>query len=506
MVRATWAPTLLSLVLGACGGGADSKVEATPASVLVEPAAGPAEAELQAVDWPVADDCASTVRDVLGLDAAEARRLDARSSPLALAIVEQKGLEIAGELPLPLVAAPVAGAVPCLVVVGKAEALAANPDRVLHRRTIHSSYQTGTKRRRNPEREALEKALAAARREAGRDSNVIATGDPLVDLIGAVAGSVINGFDAVMAGRELAALEADLDRTPAFIEDPILTPYRYERSDVEAVRRFAVPVTLHDRAADATWRTVVTLTEEQRFAIVDGRHARDAEAVPADTAPRLTSTELALWRRTPPPLDTRALLIHLLAATQSDGPPVASLHDAIVPPATDRTAAREAGAASATPFDHPAAAAGRDLPGSSARPEPAAGPVTMEPLLDDLVRVGEAGLAGFYVGPEHVLAPIVALGRSSLVAVRYPDGMQAYGLVELRDSDLGVALVYLPRPARALPLAAGERQPPPTGEPGVPWGTDGHVFGVFVEDTSNGGRQWIESTRLARLIARLDRL
>lgn len=522
MARVTMAFASMLLVLAACGRTLEPDAQADAAAFLVEPAAGPSAAASERVPWPKAASCAGIVERVLELDRDRAGRLDRATAPLVLATDEQSALTVAGELAIPEAPIRQGNEAPCVLLLGQPTPLASEPDRILGRQTVHSSYQTGSKRRRNPEHQALKDELASARREAERGVDVLATGDPLLDLIGMVAGSVIGGVDAVVTGRELEELEATLDATPAYIEDPVLTPYRYERVDVAAERRFAVPVALHEQSTGAIWSTVITLSEAERFAVVDGRHAKDADNSQAADARSLTSAALAIWHRQAPPLEDRALLTHLAAAIRSGEPARGSLDDAwamlrqttaptamlaSLEPAADFEATERGRETTATAAGGSPVLAGGALAGL---PEPAAGPMgsaTVGPLLANLVRVGEAELPGFYVSAEHILIPAAALGRSSLLAVRYADGMRAYGLVELIEEELGVALVYLPRPGEALTLTAGLPLPPATrGEPGVPWGTESAVAGVVVEDPETGRRRWIEGAALQRLVGRLDRL
>jgi hypothetical protein len=125
----------------------------------------------------------------------------------------------------------------------------------------------------------------------------------------------------------------------------------------------------------------------------------------------------------------------------------------------------------------------------------------------DLLAVGPDGLAAFYVTREHVVAPAEALGHSSLVVVRYPDGMRAHGLVEVVDDDLSLALLYLPRPGQPLPRQ-GVVSPAPTGvsAPGTPWGVGGQVSGLFVNHPLTATPRWVDAVTLDRFVARLDML
>lgn len=494
---------LVPLLLGGCATLEPADPVALAPPLAVEPAAGPPMAAVEAngSTWPAAVSCAALARALAAMAPAAAARLDPAQSPLALASLAPPGLEVQPDLPIPEVAADGLAEVPCAILVGSPVALTPAADQVVDRQIVASVYQTGTKRRRNPEHQQLEKALAAARRGGSGGSDILKTGDPLLDLIGTVTGGIIDGIGAIKAKREIRALEARLAETPPFIVDPILTPYRFELTEVEAERAIALPLALHDWNAGLAWQMDVTITERRRFALADGRHATDPQALPASAAPLTAPTDLEAWRRAPPPLTTGTVLHHLAARLATSPEPQAVSRAAII--MALRTAA-------------PGRMAGRDkLPGT---PEPAAGPLgrfagdvpaghgsgTGRLFDGQLVEVGGERLAGFYVTSEHIVAPVEALGHSSLITVRYPDGMRGHGLVEVVDDSLGLALIYLPRSGEPLPRGS-DASPPPTETipPGTPWARDGRVSGVFTGDPLAGGRRWVDAIDLDRLVARL---
>ncbi len=491
----------------------------------VAPAAGGETSPGTTVAWPDPGSCAAIVRQLAGFDAARIRVLDPLTAPLVMASLGPEALAVRSDLPIPEVTAAAVGAAPCAVLVGAAVQLPAAADVVLERRTVHSAYPTGTKRRRNPEHQALEKAVAAKNRTAATGVDVFATGDPLLDLIGTVAGGVISGIGAVAGRGDVRAAEAALADTPAFIEDPILTPYRYELVELEAERRLAVPVALYDRGLGLAAETIVTLAEQRRFAVGSGRHPQDVEPQHATHATAITAAELAAWRRSPPPIATSMLLTHLAATEPAAPTGQASLEATMArlarpspgSTADERQLARTTGGDDAPPAIPAALSAAVD--GILTTPEPSAGPAAQPVAVSPteigawrerpsgIVRVGADGLAGFYVTPEHVVVPAAALGRSSLIVVRYSDGMSAYGLVELVDDALGLALVYLPRSGVAMPLRpATSPAPATTSEPGLPRHDGGTVIGLFVIDPATAGPRWIDSLTLDRFVAGLDSL
>ena len=516
---------LLSLALGACT-AAPTTVTDSPATLDLAATAASVTPAAAAADWPSAAGCGDLVGRLAALDKAAAKRLVMDDAPLVLIAADADAPVVQRTLPIPDASPSAAMRAPCAIVVGGAVPSSATGDRLLERRTVHSAYPTGVKRRRNPEHVALEKEFAKARRQAGDEPGISSTGDPLMDLVGTVASSVIGGIGAVWQMQEARAIETKLKDTPAFIEDAIMTPYSFELVDVEAERQATVPVALHDEASGAMWATSVTLTETRRFAVADERHPSDASPQNTGGATMLTSAELARWQASTPSIDTDVLLTHLAGASRSQpkqpatlAATIAQLRGTGAPGETvlaTRTGAERQGASRPPSIEPPIRA-----PGGPGDPillvEPAAGPspasgisrasqaiVTPHPTDAALLHVGDGGLPGFYVTSEHILTPASALGRSSLVAVRHADGMRAHGLVELVDESLGLALVFLPRSGEAMPIRQAQSTAPAAqGQQGIPWTNGEQIVGVFVSNPSGQGQQWVDGAAIDRLLVRL---
>ncbi|MEZ5865059.1 MAG: hypothetical protein R3D25_13710 [Geminicoccaceae bacterium] len=483
-------------LLAACAGPGPVATTVAALPAAVEPAGGPAD-EPVASGWPEADSCGGLIRQLAGLDPAARRGLDPLTAPITLVGVGplQPGLE--RDLPIPLAASATGAPGPCLLLVGAPEALPAAADRVLDERVVHSTYQDGSRRWRNPDHRALERDLAAAKRAPGEDFDLLATGDPLLDLLGTVAGGVIGGLGRIGAEREINDLETALAATPAYLEQPTEATYRYDLVELEAERRSSLPIALFDRASGTTIAVELTRTERQLFALANDHHPRDLQPSPVPGAALATTATLAAWRAGSPTLTTGALVEHIAAALV-DGAEArpASLGETL---AELRRA----------PLPGPFAVAGtRGRAGRA--PVPAA---IAHPLAEGLVEVGgKGGARGFYVTAEHIAAPVSALGESSLVAVRYPDGMAAYGMVELVDDELGLALIYLPRHGEAPERSVAERAPPPAPTartnlpPGVPWVDDDRVVGLFVVDALTAEPRWVSAAELDRFVGRLQTL
>lgn len=499
----------------------------------IEPAAGPVTAD--AVDdqalraWPKPASCLALLDEINAMEEMSSIRLDSATSPLGLASLYPLQIKVLGDLPIPHVTVAALHDFECAVVIGSPVTLPAAADRLVAQRTLQSTYPTDTRRKRNPAHLQLERALAAARRDNVDNGDVLRTGDPLLDLIGTVAGGIIGGIEATFSNREIRALEAQLGATPRYIEEALIATYEFEVSEFEAERRVAVPMRLHDRAAGIFWRTSVTLAERRRFALAENRHPQDQHAPQASDLTLATPAELAAWRLASPPLTIRAILTHLgglVGIEGQQGSLTATIEDL-----SSHVAAVGAVGARDIQSTHPYGAASPSYSAWPSEPpvaadtilaalEPAGGISTQVRAWDDTSKTGSAPLlalellqvgidrmAGFYVTADHVVAPAEALGHSSLVAVRYPDGMRAHGLVELVDDDLGLALIFLPRPGKPLPRHTGPSPAPTTSGPaGVPWHLDGLVTGLFVTDPQSSGRQWVDAASLEKFIARLDML
>ncbi len=527
---------ILLLLLGACNAPAWRHAADGVDDGSIEPAAGSASDATEPrplVAWPPAASCADLVHELVAMDAASAHRLDGAASPLGAASVAPGTVVLRVDLPVPQVAVADLGSFDCALVVGPASPLPAAADRVLDQRTVQSSHRSGTRRGPNPEHHRLERELAAARRAGtSGDVSLLKTGDPMLDLIGTVAGGIIDGIDAFSADRDARRLETALAATPAFIDEPIEQPYSYTLSEIEAQRRAFVPIALHDRAAGTALHASVTVAEQRRFAVAVDRHPGDVGQPQLSAPTPTTPAELDAWRQATPTMSMRTALAHIAGIAEADGEPTAATLDlAIAATRATRPDRQWAAAAGDAPLRPPrpgaaastAAVGSNDIPAAVGRSlgalEPAVGPLPADEhgtdaaraaaatdlLQLNLLEVGTDGVAAFYITAEHIVVPAEAVGRSSLVAVRYPDGMRAHGLVELIDGQLGLALVYLPRRGEPLPLhRAPSPAPDTTSPPGMPWVVDGGVSGLFVSDAATSMPRWIDATRLDRFVARLD--
>ncbi len=481
-------------LLVACAGSGSVATDVAALPAAVEPAAGPAAAEA-ATGWPKAASCSALVQQLATLGPAARRDLDPLTAPIALVGVGEQAPRLERDLPIPVAATATAAPAPCLLLVGAPMALPAAADRVLDQRIVRSTYQDGSKRRRNPEHQALERDLAAAKRAPGDDIDVFRTGDPMLDLIGTLAGGVLGGIGQFGAEREIGDLETALAATPAYLEQPTESAYRYDLVELEAERRASLPVALFDRAGGTTTAIDLTRAERRLFALANDRRPQDLQPSPVPGAALVTTATLAAWRAGSPTLATSALVEHIAEALVDGAPARAA------------TLGETLAGLRRTPL-RPAAVAAADLPSGHA-PAPAG---IARPLADGLVQVGgEGGASGFYVTAEHIAAPLSALAQSSLVPVRYPDGMAAYGMVELVDDELGLALIYLPRHGEAPARAVAASTPPPPAarintSPGVPLVDGDRIVGLFVVDSLTAEPRWVSAAELDRFVGRLQSL
>ena len=474
-------------LLFACAGSAPVATSVAALPEAVEPAAGPPSETVAghaAAGWPHATSCSGLVAGLAELAPEAFAGLDPRTAPLALVGGGSIEALVERDLPIPLAASADAAPASCLLLLGEPAVLPTVADRVLDRRSVRSTYAEGSRRRRNPDHQALERDLAAAKREAKGDFDVLVTGDPMLDLIGTLAGGLLDGLGRIDAGREIASLETALETTPAYLEETTEAAYRYQIVELEAERRSRLPVVLFDGTEATAVADALLRTERQRFLLANDRHPRDSTPSPVPGVPIVTTEALAAWRAASPRVTTSELVAHMALAiargaparSATSGQALAELHQ---PPAPDLANA-------SSPIG------------------------AIRPLADGLVQVGgDAGTVGFYVTAEHIVAPSSALAESSLVAVRYPDGVAAYGMVELNDEALGLALIYLPRqgvaPARAVTASAAPATASAT-VPGVPWVDGDSIVGLYSTDPLTAEPRWISAAELDRFVARLDTL
>ncbi len=391
---------------------ADRPVAARAAALAaVAPAAGPQPE----VETRLPTDCRRLVAAVLAGEAG------ARLPVLALDAADPLRLDLPGLYPI-----GTGSPGRCLLLVDRIVAEGGTVTEI-GRETVEGRRRIGTRRRLNPEYRRLERELAAARREARRGrgtDTVLATGDPSLDLLGMVAETLLAGGRALFGGDRVAELEDRLAATPPFVETPVHRRYRYELRRFLGERRGRVRIALLDRARDRGWTTEVRLAERRNFAILRGRDPEDDTPLPADAGEPVDARTLEAWRDAPPAAPARVLLRHLAAALRAPALPLT--RERLLAAWRETTPA-----------------------GGGGEAEPA--PPPRSPSVVVLRRDGEAAGLGFYVAPEMIVTLARFLGESILVPVEAAPGLVTYGVVEARDPESGLVLVWLPR--RGIPLA-----------------------------------------------------
>ena len=286
---ACWSSALLLL------GCTDAAPPATPpAGTEPRPqmAAAPAP---RAAAWPAGGDCRALAAAIAAQPPATRSALDRDAAPLALA-VGTGGAAMAPtqaatlDLPLP----PDAGRHDCVLVLAPEATMRAAPRRKLAHETMHSAYRAASGARPNPEHRRLQRELRAAQRGDGID--LLATGDPALDLIGLVAGTVLEGIGTALDGRSEAALRAELAATPRTLSEPVWEPYVFAVVTLEASRRGRIRAWLLDRASGLAWAFDQPVLEQRRFRVAQGRRARDRGLLEGGDG-LATLAEVAVWEQ-----------------------------------------------------------------------------------------------------------------------------------------------------------------------------------------------------------------
>jgi len=302
--------------LAGCAAPAPAPPPLQATAATVAPAA-PAPPE----PWPTGPGCRAILAGVAGLPAGARRRLPPETAPLALQVLD-------GGRPLPAVAASeavrpdlpvpldVGGAAPCLLLVERPLSARAEPRRRLAHEVVRSSYRRGSRSAANPEHAQLRRAVREL--EDGDRADILATGDPGLDLIGLLAGGVLDGIDRFRRGRAAEQARDALAAMPARLEEPVWEPYSYEVTRIEATREGWLRAALVDRRADRAWVVERAVRETRRFDVATGRSAKDRALLEGPDDAVATAADVAVWEQVglQPSLSG---LVELLAAVPGDG-------------------------------------------------------------------------------------------------------------------------------------------------------------------------------------------
>jgi hypothetical protein len=399
----------LSAGLGSClGTGSPREVAA--------PAAGPVDLRPQST---APADCTAVAREAL------------LGGPAAVALRSLEPERVIDDLGLP----PATPASLCTLEIRPMATLPGASRRELAVEHRQSTYVASVRRRPNPRYRELSRALSAAERPpAASETRVMATGQPLTDLIGSAAELLLTGINHAVRAGEASRLRQQLASTPEEVEEPQTRSYSYDALLIEADREGVVAAALIRGDGSPLLQGASKLREMRRWAVEPGRRSDDAVSPAADSLPDLDA--LAAWQAAGPAVRVSTVLRDLL----DQGPEPASLN-----------------------ADRP-------------DPRPVAGPTALPPQGTLLIIEGEGATAlGVRLSATQAVALAGAVGRSALVEVRGLAGPAAFALVQHPEQTPGLAVMDLPAsslppaqlaapapgPAAALVIEAGRMIPRP---------------------------------------------
>lgn len=462
------------------------------------PGAGPARPE-PARAWPTAEsDCRNVLAAIVAGHAAGTLPREPAGAPLTVVEAGPAGaLALDIDVALPVTTPErVALDARCLLVVARPAAPEGVQRRNLGRQTVRSEYESRRERRANPEYVTARQALAEARRDERRQdpARVHATGDLTLDVIGLVAGGLIQGIGGWLGSKDLDAAKAKLDATPPFLEEPVYASYRLTVEEVEVERTVGARLALVDTAAGTVRDGRRRLTERRTLSVADGLHPRDREVregrarwvQPAavrelEAQPlRVRLSDVLAWSLAetgaapPRPGDLAGLLTEPL-------PGAATAEPAEAPVSASRSATARvepAAGPAPTPSEPPAATGDRRRSAPADAAIPASAVVTVSGM-------GGSG-KGFYIGDEDILTARALLGDSSLAKIGTAGGAEIWGVVVVEAEESGLAVVHVQKAGPPLPLASSDDTrrlvvPPADAAAGAPIVEDGRVVAVTLD-------------------------
>jgi hypothetical protein len=388
------------------------------------------------MDWSLAgDDCLAKLATLRrGLAAGRIRELE--TTPFFL--VRQAARRGGGRSPLTASTRTIAGKpdARCRLQVGPPRHREAER-RVIARESIRSAYESGVRTDKNPAYDVAQAKLREAERRAKtKPPSIIKVGDPMLDLVGLVVGSLVGGVSQRFGSdAELQRALDELVATPRSIDRPLYRRYGFERSRVGATRAAVMTVTLTDRSLGRSWQADLRQRETKEFLQLDGLDPRDRDYA-LHHASSISDADLERWLEAgaePAIGDLAAVLLDGTGPAAAGGP-IAALDEESPPAALD---AAILPAAPATAFVPPTI---HDATGE------------MPP---DLVLVGsdDETSPAIYVAPRLVLAAALPLAGRGVVEMTTASGWQVLGLVVTIDRTAGLALIQIPESGRPTPLA-----------------------------------------------------
>ena len=228
------------------------------------------------------------------------------------------------------------GTARCVIVVDRAASARAAPRRPVAHEIVRSTYRAGGTGRANPEYRRLQRELR--RLEAPDDIDLVATGDPGVDLIGLLAGSVLQGIGAALDGQAASTARSRLAATPPSLAEAAWEPYAFEVTTIEAARSGDLRARLIDRATASAWALEEPVVERRLFRVASGRRSRDRGLLEGGGSDLVATADIAVWEQAGlrPSL---AGLVGALGAATTPGAPATDA-DLAPPPAATVVAGR----------------------------------------------------------------------------------------------------------------------------------------------------------------------
>jgi hypothetical protein len=286
---------------------------------------------LPSVSWQAVGPCRTLAAAVAAMPEGERSRLPLVGAPIAFSVRDgaatlppaEAMAAVTADLPLPVDD----GSARCVILVEATRTVGGASRRPLAHQVVPSTYRASTGGGPNPEYRHLKREL----RELDDDDRVglVATGDPALDLVGLIAGSVLEGLDAAFDGRRAAAIKERLGATPPTLAEPVWEPYSFEVTTIEATREGLLRVRLVDRATLEAWLFQEPVVERRRFRVATGRRARDRSLLEGGGGDLAATTDIAVWEQA----GLRPSLSGLVAALGAIAIPAVRVTESRSPPA-----------------------------------------------------------------------------------------------------------------------------------------------------------------------------
>ncbi len=455
----------------------DDQTNARPIEIAAMPAVP---------DWGQGGDCRgmlALLRDGL----VNGRIADLEGTPFTLIEEEiaQKGAFGFGRIATAgLEPPPSFGDARCVIRIGRAIDRASE-HQVLSRETVRSRYKSGTRSEKNPAHEVAKIRLRQAEKAAkpGK-SSLMKIDDPLMNLVGTLAGGVLGGLGQWGAGDQLEEALDHFMATPPRIERPKYKSYQFELRHVRASREAMVPVILTDRHLARSWDAALKQKEQRQFAVMTGVDRQD-EDYDRLRQEHMSEQRFQRWLANSPSLQIADIAAGLLARPREaplDRLAIADVEEEGGDGELMALAIDESFDAAALPSAQQISRF-RETSPMSASSQTGAAAVTAGGVQESFIKIiGETMEAeGVFIAPHFILVPSEAVADRGLVDIEDRPGHTALGLVAALDRGLGLALIQSPK--EGSPVAIGYSIGRPAklrstrGGMSKPWLVEGRLSG-----------------------------